>query len=366
MGNLLRTAFLHTIKTLFKLARPALFLGDAQTAHEHVMSLLRRLDQFPTVLPLVHKMAFGAYPVEIGGVKLDTRLMLAAGFVKGDGFASEANALAAVERGENIIPGWRSIPALVGAVEFGSFTRYPRAGNQGKVIWRDAATRSTQNRVGLKNPGAKAAALFLSQRPPPPVFGVNIAVSPGVSDAEQEKTEIMEAVQFFLDKNIHPAWFTLNLSCPNTEDDPGGHQTEGKTRELCGALVNQLRNIPLWVKISPTLTEMQYQILMRVFEEVGVRAVIATNTMPEPSPDNPQVMAGVGGGRLHTRAVKVAGLLAGEKLAHGYNVDVVGCGGVQDPPTYHDFALRGVSVVQYYSALIYQSPLAAAFIANDL
>ncbi len=93
-------------------------------------------------------------------------LIVAAGLVKGDGFASEAEALAAVARGRNIMPGWRSLPALVGAVEFGSFTRWPRLGNPGCVVWRDMATRSMQNRVGLRNPGATAAAAFLGARRP--------------------------------------------------------------------------------------------------------------------------------------------------------------------------------------------------------
>src|SRR5947208_2551717 len=91
-------------------------------------------------------------------ISLPLDLSFAAGLVKGTGFAREDEALAAVERGDNIIPGWRSVPALVGPLEIGSFTRYPRLGNPGTVVWRDPRTRSTQNRVGLRNPGARAAA----------------------------------------------------------------------------------------------------------------------------------------------------------------------------------------------------------------
>ena len=50
----------------------------------------------------------------VGGVTLPHPLIVAAGLVKGDGFASEAEALAAVARGRNIVPGWRSLPTLVG------------------------------------------------------------------------------------------------------------------------------------------------------------------------------------------------------------------------------------------------------------
>jgi dihydroorotate dehydrogenase len=349
-----------------EIARPVIFRQDAQNAHKHALTLLRQFDDHPSLLADLHRLTFLPVPTEVGGIVLDSPLMLAAGFVKGDGFASESEALEAVHRGENIIPGWRSMPALVGAVEFGSFTRYPRVGNPGRVIWRDASTRSTQNRVGLKNPGAVAAAEFLATRPLPRIFGINIAVSPGVSDPKQEQREVVEAVDVFLSKGVHPAWLTLNVSCPNTEDDPGDHQTEERTRKLCHLVNKRLETIPLWVKISPNLALSQYQTLLRVFQEAGVRAVIATNTQPEPSPEDRQVMAGVGGGRLHEAALKVTDLLVQEKQRYDYTLDVIGCGGVQNAPSYMDFARCGAAAVQYWSALIYEGPLAAALILNEV
>jgi dihydroorotate dehydrogenase len=295
-------------------------------------------------------------------------MILAAGFVKGTGFADEQAALLAVERGDNIIPGWRTMPALVGQVEFGSFTRWPRLGNPGTVIWRDTTTLSTQNRVGLKNPGAAAAAAFLARHKAaiPPVFGINIAVSPGVSDPAQETQEAVESFDHFFTGGICPAWFTLNISCPNTEDDPGGHQTEERARNLCRAVVNRLADrVPLWVKVSPGLSDEQYMALMRAFAETGVRGVVATNTLARPTLDDARVMAGVGGGRLHEYAVTAASILMREKLKYGYTVDVIGCGGVQDARTYRDFTQLGIQAVQYWSALIYRGPLAAAHILRE-
>jgi dihydroorotate dehydrogenase len=300
-------------------------------------------------------------------------LILAAGFVKGDGFESEGDALQAVRRRQNIIPGWRALPALLGPVEFGSFTRYPRLGNPGTVLWRDAETRSTQNRVGLKNPGAVGAAAFLFERRGalPPVFGVNIAPSPGVDDPGQERDEVIEAMRAFIARGVRPAWFTLNLSCPNTEDDPGGRQTEDHARTLCAAVTDFLADyvggtVPLWVKVSPCLSDAQYQALMAAFAETGVRAVIATNTLGQPTPDDPALMAGVGGGRLHDYAVAAAATLADARRQNGYPVDVIGCGGVQDPATYHAFARHGVRAVQYWSALVFGGPLAPAQILEEI
>jgi dihydroorotate dehydrogenase len=368
---LLTPPLISALKFVYRdLVRPLIFRMSAQHAHERMLDLLRMADYpLPSVLlRSFHKLAFEPIPTTVGGVTLDSPLILAAGLVKGDGFQSEAEALTIVALGRSVIPGYRSIPALAGAVEFGSFTRWSRVGNPGVVMWRDAPTRSTQNRVGLKNPGAAAAAVFLHRNRDklPRIFGINIAVSPGVDDPDQEQQEVSEAVAQFQICGIHPAWYTLNVSCPNTEDDPGDHQTEARTRSLCRRLVVQLEGIPLWVKISPTLADSQYRTLLRVFAEEGVRAVIATNTDPQPTPDDPSLKAGVAGGRLHERAVEVVHLLAQEKRNQGYSIDIIGCGGVQNAPTFFEMRQAGAQAVQYWSALIYEGPLAAAFIQQEI
>jgi dihydroorotate dehydrogenase len=371
--SIVQTALLDTYRALYSLARPLIFTVSAQHAHERAVDAMRWLDDRPLLLPLLsatRRLSTQPTPVEVGGVVLPNSLILAAGWVKGDGFASEAAALDAAASGYNIIPGWHSMPALVGHVEFGSFTRYPRTGNAGKVLWRDAATRSTQNRIGLKNPGAEAAAEFLSRnkRELPHVWGINIALSPGVIDNEQEETEALEALDAFTRRSVIPSWFTLNLSCPNTEDDPRGNQSEAKARALCNAVIAHLSpyQVPLWVKIGPNLSQPQIAALMRAFAETGVRAVITTNTMPEPTVGDASIIAGVAGGRLHTRAVEVACMAQSEIALHGYPLDVIGSGGVDSGTAFADFAQHGVRAVQYLSAMIYRGPLAAALIEREL
>jgi dihydroorotate dehydrogenase len=354
-----------------RLARPLLFRQSAGDAHEQAMRLLRRLDGWTaaqSLLRLMHRLALGQSPIEVGGVHLSHPLILAAGFVKGQGFASEGEALAAVERGEDIIPGWRSMPSLVGAVEFGSFTRWPRLGNAGTVMWRDVKNASIQNRVGLKNPGALGAAAFLARYRTelPEVYGLNIAVSPGVDDIDQQCDEVSEAIDAFRQHGLRPSWFTLNLSCPNTEDDPGSRQTAHQAAQLCDTAVSKLNGIPLWVKVGPDLADTQYGALMRVFQDTGVKAVVVTNTLGQPAPDNAAVMAGVGGRRLHACALHAAERLMLEKRQHGYTVDVIGCGGVLDGATSAEFTRLGVKAMQYWSALIYRGPLAAALIAREI
>ena len=359
-----------------QLNKHLIFKTSAQEAHESIIGLLRFLERFSltsTVAGGLHWIAFTASPTDVGGVRLSHPLILAAGFIKGDGFKSEAEALSALSKARrNIIPGWRIMPALVGAVEFGSFTRYPRMGSEGAAIWRHIESQSTQNRVGLKNPGAMAAAAFLGKRKDklPKAFGINIALSPGVDDSHQQQTELIESLEFFIAAGVRPAWFTLNLSCPNTEDDPLGRQLEAETRQLCHAFIHHLQarrlDIPLWVKISPNLAGEQYRALIRILDEVGAKAIIATNTLPQPSPDDAALMAGVGGGKLFKAALAAAAELGQEKRRMNYAIDLIGCGGITDGLTYRGYRRLGVKAAQYWSAMVYRGPLAAAIIESEL
>ncbi len=358
------------------LCRMLLFRVSAQRAHQVALLQLGWLErwQLPTIVAQrLRAWLMPEQTLAVGGAKLSTRLILAAGLVKGRGFPSEDEALRAVaQRRENIMPGWRMLPALVGPIEFGSFTRHPRMGNPGTTLWRQRASQSTQNRVGLRNPGARAAAVFLGARieQMPPEFGINIAVSPGVSDLAQQRAEAVESLLFFLDAGLRPNWFTLNISCPNTEDDPGGYQLESGARSLCAAFVAELQaqnlEIPLWVKVSPGLDPSQYHLLMRIFAEVGVRAVIATNTLAKPSPTNPAVNAGIGGGALRESALLAVAELQAAKDRLGCAVDIIGCGGVLDGSSFHQHSQCGAVAAQYWSALVYRGPFAAVLIENEL
>ena len=358
------------------LNRMITFRLSAQRAHNIVIALLRRLDDSPAAIRLarrLHASTFDSQSVAVGGTQLSHPLILAAGLVKGDGFQCEESAIESAEDpGKNILPGWRFMPALVGPVEFGSFTRHPRLGNGGTVVWRHTKSRSTQNRIGLRNPGARAAASFLGQRKDqlPAEFGINIAPSPGLSDAETGTQEVVESLEFFLDAGIIPSWFTLNLSCPNTDDDPLNHQLEDETRRYCSAFIDCLRSralaTPLWVKISPGLAPAQYRALIRVFQETGVAAVIATNTLPNPSPADPSQVAGAGGGELFPSAFDSVRILLAEKETNGYAIDVIACGGIIDGASFREYQRLGTKAGQYWSAIVYRGPLAAAVIESEL
>lgn len=348
----------------YGLIRPMLFRQTAEAAHHTALAILARLDHLPAVAGLMRVVTHTPQPVTVGGVTLDSPVMVAAGLVKGLGFPDEETALKAVDDGVQIISGWRSVPLMCGAVEFGSFTRWPRMGNTSPVLWRDVATQSTQNRIGLKNPGARAAAAFLKDKPLPPIFGLSLATTPGVDEPERQLDEVRESVQFFLEAGIRPSWVTLNLSCPNTEADPRGQQSEALAQVLCAGLIERLGEIPLWVKVSPNLSNSQISALSGVFNAVGVRAVITTNTLGAPAPDG-DFNAGLAGGRLFPYAIAMVRGFRTAHIAGGIKFDLIGCGGALNGAAISAYTEAGAKVVQVWSALVYRGPLAPALIAAE-
>jgi len=348
----------------YGLMRPLFFRQTPESAHESAITVLGALDKLPALARLMGWATRTPQPVTVGGVTLDSPVMVAAGLVKGHGLADETAALDAVDRGVQIIPGWRSVPLLSGAVEFGSFTRHPRIGNPSPVLWRDVATQSTQNRVGLKNPGARAASAFLKDKPLPKIFGISLATTPGVDEPERQCEEVTEALGFFLAAGIKPAWVTLNLSCPNTEADPHGQQSELLARLLCATLIEKLGDIPLWVKVSPDLSAAQITALAMVFDWVGVRAVVATNTLAAPAPGL-TVNAGLAGGRLFPHALEIVKGFAAARMAGRFTFDLIGCGGGLNGEAVSAYTEAGANAVQIWSALVYRGPLAPALIAAE-
>jgi len=346
--------------------------SDPQTAHTRTVAVMRRADRSDALISLarvVSRAVVPDHPIRVGGVTLPHPIILAAGLIKGDGFAAQSAALAAVRGGRNIVPGWRSVPALVGAVELGSFTRHPRLGNPGRVLWRTSSIGSMQNRVGLRNPGALAAAEHLRSRSSslPPTWGVNLAPSPGVDDVARAADEIAEAASAFeraFQGLAHrPSWYTLNLSCPNTDDDPHGRQSGALALRL-GSALRETVSAPVWAKVGPDLSDDQLRQLVAAFADCGIRAVIATNTVARPSPDG-GALAGVSGAALRPMALDTVARLHEIITGQAAGLDIVGCGGILDGADLRAFRAAGARAAMIYSALVFRGPLAAALILHE-
>ena len=105
---------------------------------------------------------------------------------------------------------------------------------------------------------------------------------------------------------------------------------------------------------------------MRVFSEVGVKAVIATNTLPKPSPEDAHVQAGVGGGELFDDAMAAVGHLCSAKKRGNYKVDVMLAAASSMAPVYVTTSASVSKQGNIGRPLVYRGPFAAAIIESEL
>ena len=352
----------------YRALRRVLFTRSADEAHRFVIKRLGTLDRRPRLCQAAarYRRRF-ASPTQVGRVSLESPLILAAGLVKGEGFATERAAMRAVTLGRNIIPGWRSVAALMGPVEMGSFTPRPRLGNPDQVLWRDTEGQSLLNRVGLRNPGAAAAATFLAERSGdlPDVYGISLASDPDQEDPARRSDEVAASARFFAEAGLRPAWTTVNISCPNV---PQGHSDADLPEEVDGLCRAVRRELPLqtalWVKLAPDMEKGSYGMVGQAAVEGGAEAIVATNTAPGRL-SGTDVGVGVGGASLHSRALEVVEELDSARRESGLDFEIVGCGGALDGRSYQDFRERGAAAVQYWSALVFRGPTAPALILSE-
>ncbi len=354
---------------LYLVLRSTLFTLEPGTSHRVVQDLLARWDQQDHLQRILHTLTRWLHPdapVEVGGVRLPQPFILAAGWIKGEGHDNEVRALAAVVRDTTLLPGWRTLPHLVGPVEFGSYTRWPRHGNTGVTMWRLRGTASLGNRVGLKNAGIRAVASFLSLHKTrlPSCYGINIAVTPGVEEPQQIHREMTESLAYLFDAGVAPTWLTLNVSCPSLNEDPALHQTEKVVRAvLRAARLETPVYVPIWIKVSPGLPASQYHLLLKLCDEFGVKAIVAVNSLPQVDRDGTRW--GLGGGALVAEARQALIKLVTLKRLHGYAVDIIACGGILNGQDLKWLTQLDIRAWQYQSALVYRGPLAATLIYRE-
>ncbi len=156
---------------------------------------------------------------------------------------------------------------------------------------------------------------------------------------------------------------TLNLSCPNNEDDPRGQQSAALARELSGAVV-KMSTVPVWAKVGPDLSDEQLTALVEAFADTGVRAVVATNTLAQAVPDG-QGSAGLSGARLRPWALDTVSRLHAAMRQLGATFDIVAGGGILDGADLLAFEAAGARAAMLYTALVFRGPLAAALILRE-
>jgi dihydroorotate dehydrogenase len=251
-----------------------------------------------------------------------------------------------------------------GFVEVGTVTARPQPGNPKPRMFRFPAEHALVNRMGFNNAGAAALAARL--RAPPrrrgrPIIGVNIGKTRAVPDGEAAADYVTSArlVADVAD------YVVVNVSSPNT---PGLRdlQAVDKLKPLLKAVGEALdeacprRRVPLLVKIAPDLADPDIDAVADLALDLGLDGIIATNTTisREGLHDTAAVAdagpGGMSGAPLKPRALEVLRRLharTGDRLV------LIAAGGIETPDDAWTRLQAGATLLQAYTAFIYEGPL---------
>lgn len=255
-----------------------------------------------------------------------------------------------------------------GFVEVGSITPQPQPGNPKPRLFRLESDGAVVNRMGFNSEGhAPSMARLQGRDRGQGIVGVNLGKNKLTEDAAADY-EIGA-------RNFGPLadFMVINVSSPNT---PGLRALQGPDvlRELLrrtqAALSDACQGAakpPLLLKIAPDLTDEDKADIADVALEVGIEGLIVTNTTIERPASLTSPHRGEGGG-LSGRPLFAPSTQVLREIyqATQGKLPLVGVGGIEDGRGAYEKILAGASLVELYSAMVYQGPGLAARVSLEL
>ncbi len=295
--------------------------------------------------------------------------------VLGLSFANPLGIAAGFDKNARLIRFWAALGC--GFAEIGSVTAKKSRGNPKPRMFRLEEERAIINRMGLNNQGAARIARRIAAGHPAAIpLGVSLTKThdPAIQgqDAIDDFTTSFSACAPFA------SFVVLNLSCPNT--------AEGRTFEDPNALDELLKYImpirstmenppPVLVKLSPPVADgvvldSEVDEIVAVSIAHGINGFVASNT--ESGRDlldvSDERLASIGAGGLsgpplRSRSTELVRYLY---ETTGGELPIVGVGGVATGQDAYDKIRAGASLVQLYTALVYEGPAVFRSIKMEL
>ncbi len=322
---------------LYPLLRPLIFRLDPEKAHEATIAALK-------VMPARASRPHPSLATTVAGLRFPGPVGLAAGFDKN---AEVPDAMLGLG---------------FGFVEVGTLTPRLQHGNARPRLFRLAEDGAVINRFGFNNRGQEDALARLRHRDRSRgLLGINIGANKDAADRIADYAQGVRRMAPVAD------YLALNISSPNT---PGLRQLqdEGALRELLAAVrdARVAGGPPLFLKVAPDLGQGEPAQIVRAALDHGIDALIVSNTTVSRPPLRSR-HAGEAGG-LSGAPLKALALdaLRRFRVASRGQLPLVGAGGIGSADDAWERIRAGASLVQLYSAMIYEGPGVARRIADGL
>ncbi|WDI33163.1 quinone-dependent dihydroorotate dehydrogenase [Hyphococcus flavus] len=318
----------------------AMGLFDGETAHRLTVRMLKA-GFGPKAAPQDFLL-----PTQVAGIDFPNPLGLAAGFDK-NGEAPNA-----------------VLDLGFGFVEIGAVTPRPQPGNDRPRVFRLRADAAVINRYGFNNDGLDAVAARLNLRERVGVVGANLGANKDSEDRTQDYVTGIKGLAGLVD------FFTVNISSPNT---PGLRALQDKA-SLRALMVRVLSTrdrhapgIPVFLKIAPDLTDEDKADIASIANDIELDCLIVSNTtITRPDTLSSAAASETGGLSGAPLFAPSTALLREFYREIGTKVPLIGVGGVFTARDTYEKIISGASLVQLYTALIYDGPSLPSRILRDL
>lgn len=327
---------------LFRLLKPALFTLDPEIGHRLAITALKALPRrAPMPLP-------SALATTVAGLTFPNPVGVAAGFDKD---AEVPDAL---------------LDLGFGFAEVGSITPLPQAGNPKPRLFRLVEDDAVINRMGFNNAGGTAALERLRTRQGRPgIVGINIGANKDSADRIADYAAMARMMA------PYASYLAVNVSSPNT---PGlrALQDEGALSALIDGVVEARAEAglanppPIMLKVAPDLEPADIDAIARIATDKALGALIVSNTTisrPALRSHHAGETGGLSGAPLRDLATQ---RLRDFRKATGGAIPLVGVGGIASAEHAWERIRAGASLVQLYSAMVYEGPGLGARIAHGL
>ncbi len=245
-----------------------------------------------------------------------------------------------------------------GYAEIGTVTPLPQVGNPKPRVLRLIRDRALINRLGFNNAGHMRVKARLKMRDKEGYMGVNVGAN---KDAVDRTADYVEGIKTFYDD---ANYFMVNISSPNT---PGLRdlQAPAALDELLGRVMAARADlvtsgkpqVPIAVKIAPDVAVDDLPAICERLEAHKVDAIAISNTtLARPAHIDRlfhKEIGGLSGRPLFERSTI---MLAKVYQLTGGRVPLIGIGGIESGATALHKIEAGATLIQLYTALVYEGP----------
>lgn len=328
------------------IGKPVFFKMDPEKAHHLVVGGMERAAMLPGAGTAMRGM-YGVketadLAVDLFGLHFPTPVGLAAG----------------LDKNARAVKGFSSIG--FGFMEVGTVTPKGQPGNELPRLFRLPPDEALINRMGFNNEGAEAMARRLSalkERRIP--VAVNIGknkITPNEEAHRDYETCIRELFPY-------GDFFVVNISSPNTPDLRSlqhGSELSSLLEAVMGEMNRQAQvhrgGKPILVKIAPDVSDTELEFMVDTISRSGVSGIIATNTTLSReglNHPNAREAGGLSGKPLRERSTEIVSRIYRQT---GGTLPIIGSGGIFTARDAYDKIRAGASLVEIYTALIYEGP----------